>query len=1190
MQSKKIIAGTMSLLMAFGSVAGTVGTAFGTAVMASAVEDDFNIPEADKDKTDVKLANAENAAKAEIDKIKNGDSTTKVETTGKTTLANVITAIVNRVNNLENGFRFSGKNVDDSEITPTSDANGTFAITQQDFGGQSGKISATIVFSADNKSFTLSFEIAPSAVPAEKTAEQVAAYVQTEMGKATVFTANPNSVNNGDVLKKMQELAASQNAKATVEITATEDSNTYTPKITFVVKIGDDISASKTVELLADTKAQADAYLAAVKTYTENADWIKEEFKNSMTEDAIKDSVLTRAKGTPAVDGVDDVSTDFDTVTVTPATDTAEGKVTAALYVKTTAIDATTSKNIEGYVNIEITIPKLPADYNQQAKDALAKVKAAVAAYKYKTSDKTTVDEIKKLVETEAAKYNSTVTFTGDFTKTDKNITVQFDFSYPNADKIAAGTGSDAGNASVTIMSIKDKAEAARDNKEGLKNSKGEAYTNLQGALDEYTATNDTTEQDVLDVLKQFADTYGVTFQFDSTKPFVKETAKGDKAGWLMGHITVPDSGVDVGNVDKKVIAAYSNPLEAAAAAVNEYLTKEATDTYAKFYVDWAGDSEISGDEFNAGLFFDEVKTKIKAVAPDVNVQLNSYKQVNASDSSDGAIIGDLTLSLYDAASNTTATKNIEFDVTLEYKTFEERLDEAVNELSDYLNNVDNKGLTPSDYTDEEIRNKVAEFVKKMKTPAAVRDWSQWQSVVFNKDYAISNNYYHAKYDFPKQYGNQYIAFTHDKDSKTIKGSVTVTSMEDWINYSKTIEFTIDYSVKNTNDLDEAEKVTKQFLSTYVPSNDAEAADVQSDITAKVKKALEDAGLSTVTPTWTTGTDDSFKYTAPTQTADGSVTGSLYLTDAAGNKRVVYVDLKVPRTLSVDEALKGAKEYVEAKLAEAKVNNDVTETEMVELAQAALNEYANNNGISGLTATKDTFDLTKATTEAEGAVKGTVTITYSGVSDTASYEVAIEKLTEEEPPVELTVGKVEESADFTSTTDAIRINWTRTQGADGYRIYVLDKSTNSYKTVKTLGKGSVNTYRISGLEAGTEYQYVVKAFIRDDEGNPIWGVKSDPIVAATDPVATTIKSNTATNNAVRIKWNAVAGADGYKVQVWDSDNQEWKTVKLTAKTEARFSGLKANKSYKYRVQAFKRVAGTKTYSKWSKSYTAKTKK
>ena len=36
MQSKKIIAGTMSLLMAFGSVAGTVGTAFGTAVMASA--------------------------------------------------------------------------------------------------------------------------------------------------------------------------------------------------------------------------------------------------------------------------------------------------------------------------------------------------------------------------------------------------------------------------------------------------------------------------------------------------------------------------------------------------------------------------------------------------------------------------------------------------------------------------------------------------------------------------------------------------------------------------------------------------------------------------------------------------------------------------------------------------------------------------------------------------------------------------------------------------------------------------------------------------------------------------------------------------------------------------------------------------------------------------------------------------
>lgn len=192
-------------------------------------------------------------------------------------------------------------------------------------------------------------------------------------------------------------------------------------------------------------------------------------------------------------------------------------------------------------------------------------------------------------------------------------------------------------------------------------------------------------------------------------------------------------------------------------------------------------------------------------------------------------------------------------------------------------------------------------------------------------------------------------------------------------------------------------------------------------------------------------------------------------------------------------------------------------------------------------------------------------------------------------PVIPTVGKAETTT-FTAVTDAVRINWKEVEGADGYRVYRFDPETGKWKSIKTLGKGTVTTYRNSGLQAGINYSYKVKAFVRYN-GEVYWGSASDEFITATDPVNVTFTKTTKTNNAIRVNWKSV-DCSGYKLQMYNKQSKKWQTVKLIShsKTTYRISGLDKNTSYRFRIQAFTRADGEKSFSRWSDSVKVTTKK
>lgn len=87
---------------------------------------------------------------------------------------------------------------------------------------------------------------------------------------------------------------------------------------------------------------------------------------------------------------------------------------------------------------------------------------------------------------------------------------------------------------------------------------------------------------------------------------------------------------------------------------------------------------------------------------------------------------------------------------------------------------------------------------------------------------------------------------------------------------------------------------------------------------------------------------------------------------------------------------------------------------------------------------------------------------------------------------------------YSATKDAVRIKWTKVDGADGYRIYKYDTLKRTYVSIKTLGKGDTLTYRLSGLNKGSRYRFKVKAFTRGTNGIE-WGTASSAFSAYTKP-------------------------------------------------------------------------------------------
>lgn len=166
----------------------------------------------------------------------------------------------------------------------------------------------------------------------------------------------------------------------------------------------------------------------------------------------------------------------------------------------------------------------------------------------------------------------------------------------------------------------------------------------------------------------------------------------------------------------------------------------------------------------------------------------------------------------------------------------------------------------------------------------------------------------------------------------------------------------------------------------------------------------------------------------------------------------------------------------------------------------------------------------------------------------------------------------------------LKVSWKGVNGATQYEVLRSETSDGKYVKIATTAK---KAYMDSKRETQKEYFYKVRA--RGGEQN---GSSTDSAVASGWAVkqATIRNVSSADSNSLRIRWKKVDNAYAYRIQRSTSKKGTYKTVAEVKgnKTSYVNTGLKAKKTYYYKIQALNLVNGKTGYGSYSNPVSGQT--
>lgn len=198
-------------------------------------------------------------------------------------------------------------------------------------------------------------------------------------------------------------------------------------------------------------------------------------------------------------------------------------------------------------------------------------------------------------------------------------------------------------------------------------------------------------------------------------------------------------------------------------------------------------------------------------------------------------------------------------------------------------------------------------------------------------------------------------------------------------------------------------------------------------------------------------------------------------------------------------------------------------------------------------------------------------------------------------------GKVTGLKVVSEKSTSVKIKWNKVPGADGYKLYIKPDSEDDFNS-EDLGSICVpddvefadtqaTSMTISPLMPSMNETIVVRAYKKAAGNDITLGDESAPLVIHTVPAKVGgFKKSNVLATKVTLSWSAneLNGDVRYNIFQYDSAKKTWKKIKTTKYDNYTVTGLKKNKTYKFRVQAFYKE-GKKTYTgNVSKTITVKT--
>ena len=177
-----------------------------------------------------------------------------------------------------------------------------------------------------------------------------------------------------------------------------------------------------------------------------------------------------------------------------------------------------------------------------------------------------------------------------------------------------------------------------------------------------------------------------------------------------------------------------------------------------------------------------------------------------------------------------------------------------------------------------------------------------------------------------------------------------------------------------------------------------------------------------------------------------------------------------------------------------------------------------------------------------------------------------------------------------SSYNSNKLSWNKVKGSSGYEVLRATSKTGTYKSVKTITSGSTVSYTDKSLATGTTYYYKVRAYRTVDKKKVYSSYSS--VVSAKPVLKTPSVKLTSGSKKATIKWEKISGASGYEVYRATSKSGKYSKIKTITKNSTVSyvnSSLTKNKTYYYKVRAYRTVNGKKIYSSYSVAKSVKVK-
>lgn len=211
----------------------------------------------------------------------------------------------------------------------------------------------------------------------------------------------------------------------------------------------------------------------------------------------------------------------------------------------------------------------------------------------------------------------------------------------------------------------------------------------------------------------------------------------------------------------------------------------------------------------------------------------------------------------------------------------------------------------------------------------------------------------------------------------------------------------------------------------------------------------------------------------------------------------------------------------------------------------------------------------------------TYTYVIPGTLQNVTVTVNVDKTDFVDKSVKL--GKVDTLKVASSGYNKVKLTWSGVDGATGYRIYRSTSKTSGFTKIKSITSNSKVTYTNSGISCGTQYYYKVRAY-RLIDGNYYFGeysgvVGGKPVPAKPGSVSVAKYSRT----KVKLSWNKVAGASGYRIYRSKSKTSGFSKIKtVTSGSKLNYvRKTSRNVKYYYKIRAYKTVNGKKIWGTYS---------